>query len=317
MWSILGVKTFTRRQPWIGEFWQSYWRWSRSLWPSASERSSIRPGWPAAWPSRGRSPRVLRTFLPTGTREELAAAVAKRTRRPKLRAVLRSGWGSLLKPSAHQDDLCFGPSRGQSVTFVRPSEWIGIWRPVKPDQAFKEMARRYLTAYGPATVEDFAHWWGVEPSIARPLFRSFGDELEAVDVEGWKAWALASTIPKMRKVKEVRSVRLPPNFDPYTIAVSPHSRSLISLDHRARVYRTKGAWISPVVLVDGRMEGVWAADRRKSRATVTVEMFAPPAPRITRGIQAEVKRLARFLGHQDRAADHDLTRLRAGRRGRP
>jgi len=156
------------------------------------------------------------------------------------------------------------------------------------------MARRYLTAYGPATVDDFAHWWGIEPSIAKPLFRSFDDELEAVDVEGWKAWALASTIPKMRKLKRSGSVRLLPNFDPYTIAVSPHSRSLISPDHRARVYQTKAAWISPVVLVDRRMEGVWAADRRKSRATVRVELFASPAPGITRGVEAEVQRLARF-----------------------
>lgn len=62
----------------------------------------------------------------------------------------------------------------------------------------------------------------------------------------------------------------------------------------ARVYQTKAAWISPVVLVDRRMEGVWAADRRKSRATVRVELFASPAPGITRGVEAEVQRLARF-----------------------
>jgi len=34
------------------------------------------------------------------TREQLADALAKRARRPKLRKVLLSGWGALLKPSA-------------------------------------------------------------------------------------------------------------------------------------------------------------------------------------------------------------------------
>lgn len=228
------------------------------------------------------------------TREALADAIARRARKPKLRALLRSGWGALLKPSAFRGDLCFGPSQGQSVTFVRPRLWLSQWRPVNPDRAFKELARRYLTAYGPATVADFAHWWGVDPSVARPLFHDFGDDLVAVEVEGWKAWALASTIQTMQSLKAARSVCLLPNFDPYTIAVSAHKQYLVSPKHRARVYRPKAGWISPVVLVDGRMEGVWEYDRRKDSILVRVEMFAPPAAGVERAIAAEVKRLGQF-----------------------
>lgn len=55
------------------------------------------------------------------TREELAHAVAERAHTPKLGELLCSGWGTLLKPSAFRGDLCFGPNRGQNVTFVRPS----------------------------------------------------------------------------------------------------------------------------------------------------------------------------------------------------
>ena len=43
---------------------------------------------------------------------------------------LRSGWGTLLKPLAWQGDLCFGPSRGNRTTFMRPedasSRWAGV-----------------------------------------------------------------------------------------------------------------------------------------------------------------------------------------------
>ncbi|HET7090701.1 MAG TPA: hypothetical protein VFL17_18870 [Anaerolineae bacterium] len=68
------------------------------------------------------------------TREQLADALAKRARKPKLREVLLSGWGALLKPSAFRGDVCFGPNQGQNVTFVRPSQWIGEWRPVEPQR---------------------------------------------------------------------------------------------------------------------------------------------------------------------------------------
>jgi uncharacterized protein YcaQ len=227
------------------------------------------------------------------TREQLADAIAKRARKPRLREALRSGWGAVLKPSAFQGDVCFGPNRGPNVTFVRPSAWIGAWQPVEPGQAMQELARRYLTAYGPATVDDFAHWWGFDPGKARPVFRSLGDEVEAVEVDGWKAWALASRLQAMRRLKAPRSVRLLPNFDPYVIAVARHFQHILDARHKARVYRPQG-WISPVVLIDGRMEGVWEYDRQDARAVVTVDMFAPPTATVRRGLQAEVERLAGF-----------------------
>jgi Winged helix DNA-binding domain len=44
------------------------------------------------------------------TREELAERLAA-VGGPELRERLLSGWGALLKPSAHRGDLCFGPNR--------------------------------------------------------------------------------------------------------------------------------------------------------------------------------------------------------------
>jgi hypothetical protein len=41
----------------------------------------------------------------------------------------------------------------------------------------------------------------LESSPAKKLFRSLGDEIEAVDVDGQQAWALASTLEPMRKLK--------------------------------------------------------------------------------------------------------------------
>ena len=77
----------------------------------------------------------------TLTREELISSVG-RGRSEKVRNVLKSGWGSMLKPVARNGLLCFGPSRGQSVTFVRPQQWLGSWREVDPSDALAEVARR-------------------------------------------------------------------------------------------------------------------------------------------------------------------------------
>ena len=57
------------------------------------------------------------------------------------------------------------------------------------------------------------------------------------------------------------------------------------------VFRTAG-WISPVVLYDGAVAGVW---ERKNRV-LRVELFVRETKRLRAGIDREVRRLGEFLG---------------------
>lgn len=229
------------------------------------------------------------------TREALATAVAKQTGNPKLRDLLLSGWGALLKPSAFAGDLCFGPNQGQNVTFVRPDRWLGDWQAGEPREAIKELVRRFLHVYGPATLDEFARWWGVAASQVRPVFKALADEMTEVTVEGWRAWALNDSLAAIETAVMTPTVALLPFFDPYTIAIARHSEHLLDETHKGRVYRAQG-WIAPVVLVNGRIEGVWEQDKQGSRAAVRIELFGSATPEIAKGIASEAKRLGEFLG---------------------
>jgi len=98
------------------------------------------------------------TFI---TRKQLAEAIVQQTGNPHLQTLLESGWGALLKPAAVRGLIIFGENDGQNVTFVHSRRWIGDWSPVEPSAAIRELALRYLTAYAPATADDFAHWVGM------------------------------------------------------------------------------------------------------------------------------------------------------------
>ncbi len=229
----------------------------------------------------------------TMTREELADAVADRAHNAKLRELLRSGWGALLKPSAFRGDLCFGPNRGQHVTFVRPHDWLGKWQAVDPQQALQEIVRRYLAAYGPATSDDFARWWGIDAGAAKRFFRSVADELTIVAVGDWQGWAPNTMLQSISSTNASRSVRLLPSFDPYTIALY---RQPFVLDQvfKGRVSRPQG-WISPVVLVGGRIEGVWEYNKQRARHRVRIDLFGSSTDEIKQGIAKEAQRLGDFL----------------------
>jgi hypothetical protein len=230
------------------------------------------------------------------TREELADAVAEKTGKPELREKMRSGWGSLLKPAAYHGYLCFGPNRGTNVTFVRPDQWIGGWLEHDPQDALLEVARRYWRTFGPATRDDFARWWGVEVKDIRPTYERLLPELEEVSVAGKKAWALRETVEAIEAMPDARLIRLLPGFDPYVVSVNATHRPQIMLPAFHDKISRKGAWISPVVLVDGRTAGVWQHEVKKGRLLVRVEPFEAFTPEIEQGIEAEAQRLGAFLG---------------------
>ncbi len=127
------------------------------------------------------------------TREELIAVVG-RGRSARVSEVLKSGWGGMLKPAARNGELCFGPNRGTSVTFVSPKKWLQEWRDVDPEAAIVEAARRYLRAYGPATKSDFARWWGAWPGVGNAAWSGMAGQLAHVSVEGMSMATPPATI---------------------------------------------------------------------------------------------------------------------------
>jgi hypothetical protein len=229
------------------------------------------------------------------TRQQLADAVAKHTGVAHVRdLIVSSNWGSPLKPSAYRGELCFGPSQGQNVTFVNPRVWFGNWQPIEPQLALRDIARRYLQAYGPATTDDFAFWWGCGKTPARKLFQSIEEELEEVEVEGWRAFALRATLPLIQSVEPAEQVHLLPLFDAYTIGVPRDCEPLLAPAYKRQVFNLQG-WTFAVVLVNGSIQGLWNYKIRRSQTVIKVNLFCSPTAAIREGIEAEAQRLSRLF----------------------
>lgn len=233
------------------------------------------------------------------TRQEIGAAVTEQVGLPALgELIATSKWGSPLKTFAFRGDLCFGPNQGQNVTFVNPKKWLNKWQAIEPDAAFQEIARRYLRAYGPLTPRNFARWWNEgRVSIAKKLFEQIEDELEPVDVEGWQAVALRSTVEQIQASTVSGVIRLLPMFDAYVLDIARMGEPILPEAYWKRVFRQQG-WTTAVVLVDGIVKGLWDTTTKGSQTTVTVELFDSATKPIEKGIEAEVARLGTFLNSE-------------------
>ena len=225
------------------------------------------------------------------TRDELADRVAERAGIDARTRIL-SGWGEYLKPSAHRGELCFGPPRGRSVTFVRPDRWLPSWTEVEPDDARRRVTQRYLRAYGPATPDAFARWLGTTPAQPKRLFAALDDELAEVTAGGERAVMLAGDLSELES-DPVRTIRLLPAFDPYIVGFRPRSLLVAGRDE-ARIFRPQG-WFSPVVMVDGAAVGTWKHELRRTKLAIRIEAFGRLKAATRRGVRAEADRLGEFL----------------------
>jgi hypothetical protein len=279
-----------------------YWLWQAAISPQY-ERFT-KPSWTKA---SGIKPDELERVIDAVaialdgdplTREELADKVARESKSPQLGEKLRESWGSLLKPATVRGVLCFAPSDGQRVRFTRPDRWLGKQTTIDPAEAEEEVARRYLRTHGPATREDYARWWGVQPAPAGRILKRLGEDATEVSVEGESLWMLADDAEQAgRGVAAVESVRLLPGFDQYVIVSNRQAVHLMPPgDFRPLVFRNQG-WISAVVEVDGRIEGVWRFERKGKRLVVEVEPFAGKLkPKVRGAVEAEAERVAASLG---------------------
>lgn len=230
------------------------------------------------------------------TREELVDEVVRRAKLRKwVRTEMMSGWGSLLHPAAFQGNLCFGPSEGKIVTFVRPDRWLGEWSEPSSEDALRALVRRFITAYGPATVADFAHWWGVDPSKVRSIVTSLASELEQVKFAGHLAWIRKLDFAHIQEAEPTGSVRLIPSFDCYTMFYHPREL-FVSEKFRSLVFRQLAGWVSQVLLIDGTAAGVWTHKRKGSRLEVRVEPFKRLSPEQRALVEAEARGFGVFLG---------------------
>jgi hypothetical protein len=230
------------------------------------------------------------------SREELALEVERRTGDPTLAEHVRFSWGSYLKPASFRGLLCFAPSEDGHARFTSTRSFVRrrIVVPDPPD-ALREIGRRFLSAYAPTTTENLALWTGFARARVRQMLAALGDEAVELRIDGEDVLALAADGDEIASADPPDTARLLPGFDPWVVGTARYLPAQLDPALKARVYRPQG-WISPVILVNGRMAGVWKHERKGSRLVVELEPFGS-LPRWARAqLDAEADRLAAFLG---------------------
>ena len=73
----------------------------------------------------------------------------------------------IIRRAGREGIICFGSHEGNRPTFALLESWVPKVRPVGREAALAELASRYFTSHGPATVKDFVWWSGLRVADAQ------------------------------------------------------------------------------------------------------------------------------------------------------
>jgi hypothetical protein len=166
-----------------------------------------------------------------------------------------------------------------------------VTRPRRLDReaALAELARRYLTARGPATDRDLAWWSGLTLTDARAAIASVDDEFDRLDVE--------DVVYRLRPGLEeaAAGVHLLPGFDEFMLGYTDRSAPLAGRPLTDVVPGGNGMFLSTIV-VNGQIVGTWRRTQRAKGVEVVAQPWGDLTASARRGVERAAARYAEYLG---------------------
>ena len=197
----------------------------------------------------------------------------------------------ILSRLAHEGLLCFGAREGKQPTFALLDEWAPGARTLDRDEALAELARRYFTGHGPATVHDLMWWSGLPAADARAALAMAKTGLDHVEVDGQTYWMGAEA--SSGGSPAVLYLLAP--FDEYLLGYRDRSAVLDPL-HTTKVNPGNNGVFSPTIIVAGRVVGTWKRVFKRNNVVITAHPFTRLAKDESDAFAAAAEEYAAFLG---------------------
>ncbi len=159
--------------------------------------------------------------------------------------------------------ICFGAREGKQQTFALLDEWAPKAKRLGRDESLAELAKRYFTSHGPATLQDFAWWSGLAAVDATAGLEMAKRSLGQETINGQTYW-LASSTPATKD-----SAKLP------------------NYGHGI---------FNPTIVVDGQVVGTWKRTLKKDTLAISPSPFTKLKRDETRAIAEAANRYGKFLG---------------------
>lgn len=220
--------------------------------------------------------------------------------RDELRSVLKKAgiatdvemrMGYLMMSAELDGIVCSGPRRGNQFTYALLEERAPRAKVLDRSHALTELALRYFTSRGPATVQDFAKWSGLTITDCKTAIELVKGQLCYEVIDGQCYWFSTASL-SLRGGKS--AAYLLSIYDEYISGYKDRS-AIVDVGGAAKLIALGNA-LTYVIVLDGQIVGTWKRDIDKDTVIVRTNTFS----RLTRAESQSIAKAAygygQFLG---------------------
>ena len=252
-----------------------------------------RSGWYGWTASRGHAnPPAREIELARLTVEAIAGGIDERE---ALRAHLRehgmteseearvfNPWGGMIAELANIGAIAFHVDMADDFRPVETKRYrlLAPFEPMDESAARLELARRYFTHYGPATLRDAAYFFHWTQAELKALLARL--PVETVAVEGRTHFYIPNGEPE----RDMPDCILLAGFDPLMLGYRKEDNPFLPGEHLRGIFNLAGI-VHPAILLHGRVAGRW----KKTKGRVEFTAFSSLSPSERALAEQEAERL--------------------------
>jgi len=197
------------------------------------------------------------------SRDEMYAALAQ----AKISTEGQRGYHILWSCALH-GLICFAATNDKDQNFALIDEWIAPAQAKTREEALAELASRYFISRGPATLQDFIWWSGLNAAEARLGLDAIKSKLVQETVGKLNYWMAAD----ISMPQETPSAFALPGFDEYLLGYKDRSTVLDAV-HAEQVCPGGNGMFASTIVIDGRVVGTWKRVFKKAGIEITAMPF--------------------------------------------
>ncbi len=186
--------------------------------------------------------------------------------------------------------ICSGIPEGNKHTYALMSERVKGSPKIGREEALARLARIYFNSRGPATVNDFSWWSGLNLTNARSALELMSEEFPSFS-EGTNTFLYSDA---GGSVEADDNLYLLPAFDEYLIGYT--DRSAVLNPENAKKYVTLNGMFFPIIVFRGEVVGIWKRTIKNDFVDVEFNFFGKVSRKARKLAGREAAKLADFIG---------------------
>jgi len=187
--------------------------------------------------------------------------------------------------------ICSGGRRSKQFTYALLEERVPRTKSLSHEEALAELASRYFTSRGLATLQDFVWWSGLTMANAKSGIEMVRSQFASETIGNQIYWFDESKA--LQKEAPTTSYLLP-NYDEYIVSYTDRS-AIFDGSHNEKLDTRGNVLFQNTIVIDGQVVGTWKRTLKKNEVIVELTTFTKLTKDEQQAVITAAERFGKFL----------------------